>query len=102
MAYLLNHSVSLIALLMVSNGPRLSFPFGCLFLFLLPIVYICWFSVFSLSILSMFFPSIIRVLASIMAESSYWLHTCDRNSIHRLVGTLAYTHCRELMKPVKL
>jgi hypothetical protein len=38
--------------------------------------------------------------ARIMAESSCCFWTCIRNSICRLVVTLAYTFCRELMKSV--
>ncbi len=39
-----------------------------------------------------------RVLASLIAESSCCFQTCNRNSVCRLVGTVAYTLCRELMK----
>jgi hypothetical protein len=37
------------------------------------------------------------MLVSIMAESSHCFWTCDRNLVRRLVVTLAYTHCREMV-----
>ncbi len=46
------------------------------------------------------FPHLVYVLASIMAESSHCFLTCSRNSLHRLVVTLTYTHLRELRKLV--
>ncbi len=36
------------------------------------------------------------LLATVMAESCYFW-TCNRNSVCRLVFTLVYTHCRELI-----
>jgi hypothetical protein len=38
------------------------------------------------------------LLASSMAESSHCFWMCSRNSVCRLVFSLAFTHCRELMK----
>jgi hypothetical protein len=35
-----------------------------------------------------------------MAESSSSFWTFDRNSVHRLLVTLAYSTCRELVKSV--
>jgi hypothetical protein len=35
-----------------------------------------------------------------MAEFSCWFQTCNRNTVCRLVFTLACTHIRELMKSV--
>ncbi len=40
------------------------------------------------------------LLASSMPESSCCFQICSRNSVHRLVFSLAVTHCRELMKLV--
>jgi hypothetical protein len=42
------------------------------------------------------------LLASSIAESSCCFRICSRNSVHRLVFTLAFTHCRELMLVGKL
>jgi hypothetical protein len=40
------------------------------------------------------------LLASSMPESSCCFQICSRNSVQRLVFSLALTHCRELMKLV--
>ncbi len=40
------------------------------------------------------------LLASSMAESSCCFWICSRNLVHRLVSSLAFMHCRELMKSV--
>jgi hypothetical protein len=60
---------------------------------------LCVFS-FSFVFLSAFFLIWCTVLASIIAESSHCFLTCSRNSLHRLVVTLTYTHFRELRKLV--
>jgi hypothetical protein len=39
-------------------------------------------------------------LSSSMAESSHCFWICSRNLLHRLVFSLAFTLCRELMKSV--
>jgi hypothetical protein len=40
------------------------------------------------------------LIASSMAECSYCFQICSRNFICRFVFSLAFTHCRELMKSV--
>jgi hypothetical protein len=45
--------------------------------------------------------SLCLLLASSIAESSCCFQNCGRNSIGRLVFSLAFTHCRELMKSVR-
>jgi WD40 repeat protein len=44
----------------------------------------------------LFYPLCCLLLATVMAESCYFW-TCNRNSVCRLVFTLVYTHCRELI-----
>jgi hypothetical protein len=44
---------------------------------------------------------VFRVVGSSMAESSRCFQNCSRNSVCRLILlSLAFTHCRELMKSV--
>jgi hypothetical protein len=52
------------------------------------------------SFLFMFLLVLFLLLSSTMAESFCCFWTCNRNPVWRLVFTLAYTHCRELMKSV--
>jgi hypothetical protein len=60
------------------------------------------FCLFLLSSLCIFLLSLLccRVLASLMAKSSHSFWTCNRNLIWRLLFTLAYILCRELIKSV--
>ncbi len=48
----------------------------------------------------LFFRWMVLVQASINAKSSHCFRICDRNSVHRVVVILAYTHCKKLMKSV--
>jgi hypothetical protein len=79
--------------------PLLIYP-CCMLFYVFSSFCVCFF-IFPLFFSLYFFPFYVgSLLASIMAEFSHYFWTCNRNSGHRLVGTLTYTHCRELMNSV--